>query len=64
MCCNPGSLITMFMNIVLLTSFSNLPYKGLYVWGINDVSCIVLMSEFSVSNCKQLGCFTTVQGTK
>jgi hypothetical protein len=61
MCCNPGSLITTFLFIyfVLLTSFSSLPFKGLYVWGIKDVSCIVLMSEFSVTYRMQLGCNTT-----
>ena len=56
-----GSLITIFLfiYIVLLTSFFVLPFKGLYVWSIKDVSCIVLMSEFIVTSCVQLGCFTT-----
>jgi hypothetical protein len=62
MCCNTGSVITIFLfiYIVLLTSFSILPFKGLYVWGIKDVSYIVLMLEFGVTNCMQLGCFTTL----
>jgi hypothetical protein len=46
-------------HIVLLNSFSILSFKGLYILGIKDVFCIVLMSEFSVTNSMRLGCFTT-----